>query len=302
MTDTAIADEKKVEQINEQFETGSRFVESEDVRGIAEQIMREHHPHLCEFRFAYLLREKSTMLLGKRVCARAVKISGVNHFLANQDFAIVVAWDVWQQIGAETRAALIDHELCHCGSDCGTPVAVPHDVEEFRAIIDRHGFWTDELEAFVAQVDATQMRLSFDAKPSETVDKRTGEVIDAETPNPTPDQPAGINAGSQFDGEARRKQQPASSEPKKDSDAPQGNVGDSGGIVGDPVSGISDDLYADAVKLVVKARRAGLSFLQRHCDLNYTRAKAILDRMAVEGIIFDDGNAKYTVIKGAKSK
>ena len=61
------------------------------------------------------------------------------------------------------------------------------------------------------------------------------------------------------------------------------------------------EMYNQAVALVVKAQRASLAFLQRQIGADYTKGKAILDKMCEENIIAYDGK-KYTVLKGSKTK
>lgn len=60
------------------------------------------------------------------------------------------------------KAALIDHELCHCDYDDVEEVAGirGHDVEEFREIIERYGLWRQDLvEIAPAFQRAVQMGL-----------------------------------------------------------------------------------------------------------------------------------------------
>lgn len=44
------------------------------------------------------------------------------------------------------RRALVDHELCHCRLEGDDPEIVPHDIEEFNVIIQRHGVWLPSME------------------------------------------------------------------------------------------------------------------------------------------------------------
>ena len=59
----------------------------------------------------------------------------------------------------------------------------------------------------------------------------------------------------------------------------------------------SDPLYNDAMMVVIKAKKAGISFLQRHLQVGYNRAARLLERMEVEGIISPmDNSGMRTVI------
>lgn len=58
------------------------------------------------------------------------------------DFVIWVALDWWNRFKPEQKVALVDHELCHCYIDADDkPKILPHDVEEFNCILERHGLW-----------------------------------------------------------------------------------------------------------------------------------------------------------------
>ncbi|PKN85929.1 MAG: hypothetical protein CVU46_09600 [Chloroflexi bacterium HGW-Chloroflexi-8] len=65
--------------------------------------------------------------------------------LDDADFIIWVSKIIWEGQGEKTRMAIMDHELSHCGIEDGTPYIKPHDVEEFKDVIDRHGLWNADL-------------------------------------------------------------------------------------------------------------------------------------------------------------
>lgn len=46
-----------------------------------------------------------------------------------------------------------------------------------------------------------------------------------------------------------------------------------------------DDLYDNAVNIVLRERKASTSFLQRHLKIGYNRAASLIDRMEAEGVI-----------------
>ncbi|MFH1157435.1 MAG: DNA translocase FtsK 4TM domain-containing protein [Pseudomonadota bacterium] len=62
-----------------------------------------------------------------------------------------------------------------------------------------------------------------------------------------------------------------------DEEEDAGETGDTGGI--------SDDLYDQAVQIVLRERKASTSFIQRHLQIGYNRAARIIDRMEKEGLI-----------------
>lgn len=68
-------------------------------------------------------------------------------------FVIELAKDVWDIITGKQRVALVDHELSHCRvavNHAGKPAltVVAHDVEEFEAVIRRHGLWKSDVKHF----------------------------------------------------------------------------------------------------------------------------------------------------------
>lgn len=79
------------------------------------------------------------------------------------DFIILLNQEVWndKEFGPEKKAALIDHELCHAEVALdrdGEPKVDErlrrvwrtrkHDIEEFRAVVQRHGCYKYDLEKF----------------------------------------------------------------------------------------------------------------------------------------------------------
>jgi hypothetical protein len=60
---------------------------------------------------------------------------------------------MWTTLSKEQRVALVDHELCHFEVEYPdddekqrTIHITGHDVEEFTAVIERHGAWRPPLE------------------------------------------------------------------------------------------------------------------------------------------------------------
>ncbi|MDD3906515.1 MAG: putative metallopeptidase [Candidatus Omnitrophica bacterium] len=120
---------------------------------IAEGI-RIHHTHLANARIKAIFREKHMSSKGRTVAARAIKSGAIMRYLAGIDFIIEVAQDVWMTVDDKMHKAIIDHELCHCGwdNDKNEPYIIPHDLEEFSAIVERHGLWCKGLQTFGAAV------------------------------------------------------------------------------------------------------------------------------------------------------
>ena len=59
-----------------------------------------------------------------------------------------------------------------------------------------------------------------------------------------------------------------------------------------------DELYHQAVSIIIQNQRASTSFLQRHLQIGYNRAARIIEQMEKEGIITEANHAgKRSVLK-----
>ena len=57
-------------------------------------------------------------------------------------FVITVNFAVWEVLELPQRLAVLDHELYHCQMyECEVPRLMPHDFEDFHAIITKHGLY-----------------------------------------------------------------------------------------------------------------------------------------------------------------
>jgi hypothetical protein len=62
------------------------------------------------------------------------------------DFVVVVGADEWEKLTTEQQEAAVDHELCHMWmADCAIPTLLPHDLQEFRGVVERHGLYLEDL-------------------------------------------------------------------------------------------------------------------------------------------------------------
>jgi S-DNA-T family DNA segregation ATPase FtsK/SpoIIIE len=63
-------------------------------------------------------------------------------------------------------------------------------------------------------------------------------------------------------------------------------------------SGNFDELYDQAVSIIIKHQKASTSFLQRHLQIGYNRAARIVEQMEKEGIITEASHSgKRNVLK-----
>lgn len=70
----------------------------------------------------------------------------------------------WNLLTDSQRRALVDHELCHCGvKDPGADepewTLRAHDIEEFKAVIERHGFWKSDVREFSEAAHQLKLRM-----------------------------------------------------------------------------------------------------------------------------------------------
>lgn len=152
-----------------------------EVAAIARSIIEEHHTHLLshDVRVEFLFVEPTPKSKGKEVWGKAQKVTSLAAFLASPEpddtdeankpfFAITIARAIWIWLKPAQRAALIDHELCHCWAepDENGDVALSilaHDLEEFNAVVQRHGIWRGDVGRFAEVARDAQLRMPLEA-------------------------------------------------------------------------------------------------------------------------------------------
>lgn len=126
---------------------------------VAERLIDEWHPHLRGIKIAYVFKGEETDAVhvptksGKSIkYAQAGLVPEKYQLLADQDYKFIIEFSrpIWDRLTLQHQEALIDHELCHCRNtpEDGCYMA-DHDVEEFRQILVRHGFWRESLRLFI---------------------------------------------------------------------------------------------------------------------------------------------------------
>lgn len=144
-----------------------KFSYADEVHEIAARVIDKWHQGLAEAKIVYLFKDVETWnSKGKVVFARVNKAPEQWQFLAGYDFLLIVNKKVWIRLNQKQREALIDHELCHVLKDYdskGNPkwTLVNHDVEEFAAVIQRHGLWSQEVRQFFTIAQETQITLTL---------------------------------------------------------------------------------------------------------------------------------------------
>lgn len=146
------------------------------VERIAEKLIRNHHTDLTDVEIRYVFRSATAKTNGKAVWGKARKMSGLTAYLAHDpveapggddDFFVVeISEPVWTILDDAQRTALVDHELCHCTTEIDEKTDElklklrPHDLEEFRQIVERHGLWQPDLTEFAVTVAQAEFEFS----------------------------------------------------------------------------------------------------------------------------------------------
>ena len=152
--------------------TVAQYAPAPEVSVLAQELIAEHHRHLDQVPILYVFRDVAGVSRGRRVIGRARRIVGLYAFLvalaagepAEDDepdtpafFVMEIAADWWDEATPAARRALVDHELCHFDVDeDGVLSLLAHDVEEFAAVVARHGIWSPDLEAFAGVCAASE--------------------------------------------------------------------------------------------------------------------------------------------------
>lgn len=138
-----------------------------EVRAIADSLIPEHHEHLRRYgvRIEYRFCAKPQKEKGRVTLGRARRITNLNAYLAGKPdrrtgellekpfFVITVFETAWKYgLSEKQRTALVDHELSHCWAEEDEETEEvklsirPHDVEEFNAVVRRHGRWLEDVD------------------------------------------------------------------------------------------------------------------------------------------------------------
>ena len=135
---------------------------SEELETIARKLIQEHHSHLVEARIKYLFRTGNWEVKKRETWGQAKKVGKEVNYLTGYDFIVTIHRDVWEQLDDKEKRALLDHELQHCSAgtdDAGNKVwyIQGHDVEDFYAIIKRHGLWSKSLRKMNSLLQQTEL-------------------------------------------------------------------------------------------------------------------------------------------------
>ncbi len=142
---------------------------NKELEKLGKLLIARHHMYLAAARIAFVLKRMSEATKkrkksgdiklrdGKKlVIAKVAKLGPVTTVLSDYDFVIEVNERWWKPLTEKEREAVMDHELAHCGRDSRGWYIKEHDVQEFKEILERHGFYLADLREFAK---AVQMHL-----------------------------------------------------------------------------------------------------------------------------------------------
>lgn len=141
---------------------------SQEVLNIAQDMIGQYHPDLVDASIGFLFRDKAGTSGNKMVLGHAEKVSDRLRPYLDYDFIIWLSEEDFIAMTEERKEAIIDHELCHITiTEDGDRKMVRHDVEEFTAIIERHGLWNwdliemgDQVKQLALPLDNTKIEMS----------------------------------------------------------------------------------------------------------------------------------------------
>lgn len=93
----------------------------------------------CNIGFLYSDKEKKSK--GRRVFADTEKLNDKMKLLTGYDFIITFYLPNLERVSDRAKEIVMFHELKHCGYDVedGSCYLIPHDLEDFKEIIDEYG-------------------------------------------------------------------------------------------------------------------------------------------------------------------
>lgn len=161
--------------MSEEKTSGYAVLEAKDHKGLYGHLARlfeENHEDRLGCKPRIVLAEAYSWKAdadGRLVLGKCRKASDLDRQLHGWDFIIIVHHDLLHDRKTYTEAqllAVLDHELCHCAVQEDAETGEPkrnedgdivyrvrkHDIEEFQEIVNRHGLYKGDVEAFAKEV------------------------------------------------------------------------------------------------------------------------------------------------------
>lgn len=114
------------------------YMKSNILQGVVETVRKERFPSLDGLRILALESDKEKKSSGMTVFADCRKVNDFWKAVADWDF-IITFYFGWQDLSGKALRNLARHELMHCGFDGEKTSIVPHDVQDFRDLIEQEG-------------------------------------------------------------------------------------------------------------------------------------------------------------------
>ena len=141
------------------------YINNDEAQAIADNLIPLYHQRLTGLKIVHLLnlkmppkpskKPKKQPRQGKKITmAKTSKVSAKTQALAEKDVRFVIEYDslIWDKLPEDKKRALVDHELGHCGNDADGCYLINHDIEDFKFMIKRHGFWKSDVQDFADTV------------------------------------------------------------------------------------------------------------------------------------------------------
>ena len=123
------------------------YKSDEALKALGNEVIRSCMPNLADVRIAYMRSDKAKKTGSKVVFADCEKLSDKLCALTGIDFVITFYADS-EELTMVGHRILMEHELKHVGWDGEHKSIIPHDVDEFRDIIEKYGLdWQREVDA-----------------------------------------------------------------------------------------------------------------------------------------------------------
>lgn len=170
--------------------------QSSPVYDMLTRLIRRNHQHLAEAKIVLYCCDKLKLRGDHVVIAEAKKASPMLKASTNADFTVTFYMMPWGDLDSNQKEACFDHELFHCGvayepvkeqvgmsasgkqkwkvvkdeygrkqytntierDENGEPKwrIIPHDLEEFRDVVERYGMWDENLQQFKQAIDRAE--------------------------------------------------------------------------------------------------------------------------------------------------
>jgi len=155
------------------------ITEALEPKQIAEKLIPKHHNDLERAKILFLFTSQKMRHHDRVRLGSAKKTSALLRYLSSgqsktvdkgADFILLFPEPEWKNLNDKQREALVDHELEHCYEKTHTTkkgvrrayALRGHDLEDFTAILSRHGLWThDHVRMAQAMAEAKQIELPF---------------------------------------------------------------------------------------------------------------------------------------------